>query len=50
MDYLYGKLNKEIEKAYYEGLTTETAKVTVDNINSTIKVDVSALLWTDFNL
>jgi hypothetical protein len=40
MDYLYGKLNNEIEKVYYEGKDTDTASVTVDNKKCTISVNV----------
>ena len=43
MDYLYGKLNKLVERQEYKGLTTDTAEVTVDNANSTIAVDVKYL-------
>lgn len=49
MDCLYGKLNTEVEKVYYEGLKSNTAEVVVDNTNSTIKVDVNAMLWAEFN-
>lgn len=38
---IYGKLNKKIETLYYEGLESDTAIVTVDNNNKTIKVDVT---------
>lgn len=40
MDYLYGKLNKEVEKSIYHGVNTETAEITIDNANMTISVDV----------
>ena len=40
MDYLYGKLNREVEKVLYKGLTTETAEVIVNNVDSTISVNV----------
>lgn len=43
MDYLYGKLNKLVERQEYKGLTTDTAEVTVDNANNTIAVDVKYL-------
>lgn len=38
--YIYGKLNKELEKVIYEGSSSESAIVTVDNINRKISVDV----------
>lgn len=38
--YLYGKLNKELELATYEGLKTDTTETTVDNTDMTIAVDV----------
>lgn len=37
---LYGKLNKEIQIYNYEGVETDTAKVTVDNKTQDISVDV----------
>ena len=40
MDYLYGKLCQYIEEREYSGGTTDTAKVTVNNRDNTIKVDV----------
>lgn len=43
MDYLYGKLNKLVERQEYKGKTTDTAEVTVDNANNTIAVDVKYL-------
>ena len=43
MDYLYGKLNKLVERQEYKGLTTDTTEVTVDNANNTIAVDVKYL-------
>ena len=39
-DYLYGKLNKEVEQVLYKGSDTDTAKVNIDNTNYTISVDV----------
>lgn len=39
-EFLYGKLNKEVEQVLYKGADTDTAKVNVDNNNSTISVDV----------
>lgn len=38
--YLYGKLNKELEKSTYSGSTTETAETVVDNAEMTIRVNV----------
>ena len=43
MDYIYGKLNQEVEKLKYKGKVTDTASVHVDNRNSTISVDVSGV-------
>lgn len=40
LDYLYGKLNKEVEYLQYKGENTQTAAVTVDNETNTIQVDV----------
>ena len=40
MDYIYGKLNQEVEKLKYKGKVTDTASVHVDNRNGTISVDV----------
>lgn len=41
--YLYGKLNQEVEKQQYKGLTTNTAEVIVDNIENTIKANVKQM-------
>lgn len=41
MDYLYGKLNKSLEKANYTGGETETADVRVSD--SIIYVDVKGV-------
>lgn len=43
MDYIYGKLNKKVEKQVYKGLTTGTAETYVDNVNSTIRVNITEL-------
>lgn len=43
MDYIYGKLNQEVEKLKYKGKATDTASVYVDNRNGTISVDVSGV-------
>ena len=40
MDYLYAKLNWEIEKVEYEGLDTETANTVVNNSTREISVNV----------
>ena len=42
MDYIYGKLNQEVEKLKYKGKVTDTATVNVDNKNGTISVDVNS--------
>lgn len=39
-DYLYGKLNKELELAEYTGKESDTASVEIDNNKHTIKVDI----------
>ena len=41
MDYIYGKLNQQVEKLKYKGKSTNTADVIIDNKNSTISVNVS---------
>ena len=41
--YLYGKLNKELEKSVYHGESTETADTIVDNAEMTIKVNVKSV-------
>ena len=38
--FIYGKLNKEVEFTEYKGLKTRTANVIVDNANLTIAVDI----------
>ena len=40
MEYLYGKLNKEIQSVKYTGGETGTAVVNVDNVKKVITVDV----------
>lgn len=40
MDYIYSKLNKQVETATYQGRTTSTAEVIVDNINYVVSVNV----------
>ena len=40
MDYIYGKLNLEVEKLFYTGTNTETAKTVVNNDDLSIQVDV----------
>ena len=42
MDYIYGKLNQQVEKLKYKGKKTDTATVHVDNKNGTISVDVNS--------
>ncbi len=44
MNYIYGKLNYEVQKVEYEGERTETADVSVDRVNNKIAVDVLKLL------
>lgn len=41
MDYIYGELEKSVQKINYKGVTSDTADVIVDNINNTIKVDIN---------
>lgn len=41
MDFLYGELNKLVEKQVYQGKNTDTASVDVDNVDSTISVKVN---------
>lgn len=41
--YLYGKLNQEVEKQQYKGLTTNTVEVIVDNVENTIKANVKQM-------
>lgn len=45
--YLYGKLNKEVEKKTYKGLPSSTADTTVNDADSTIKVDVKESIILD---
>lgn len=40
MEYIYGKLNKQLEQSVYKGINTDTASITIDNKEKTIKVDV----------
>lgn len=40
MDYLYGKLNFEVEKVDYTGVSSSTANIAIDKKEATIKVDV----------
>ena len=42
MDYIYGKLNQQVQKLKYKGKKTDTATVNVDNKNGTISVDVNS--------
>ena len=44
MDYIYGKLNQQVEKLKYKGKKTDTATVNIDNKNGTISVDVNTYL------
>ena len=43
MDYIYGKLNQEVEKLKYKGKVTDTTSVYGNNKNCTISVDVSGV-------
>lgn len=45
--YLYGKLNKEAEKKTYKGLSSSTTDTTVNDADSTIKVDVKESIILD---
>ena len=40
MNYLYGKLNKELEYVKYSGEDTDTVNITVDNNDNIIKADI----------
>ena len=40
MDYIYGELQKAVEKVTYEGLDSKTAAVVVDNEKNTIQVNI----------
>ena len=40
MDFLYGELNKLVEKQVYIGKDTETVKMDVDNVDATISANV----------
>ena len=40
MDYIYGELQKAVEKVTYEGLHSKTAAVIVDNEKNTIQVNI----------
>ena len=40
MDYIYGKLNFEVEKMYYTGIDTETTETIINNDDLSIQVDV----------
>jgi len=41
--YLYGKLNQEVERQQYKGLTTDTVEVIVDNAENTISANVKQM-------
>jgi hypothetical protein len=40
VNYLYGKLNKELEYVKYSGEDTDTVNITVDNTDNIIKADI----------
>ena len=42
-NYFYGKLSNSVEQVEYNGATTSTAVVTIDNKNRTIAVDIKPL-------
>ena len=39
MNYLYGKLNKELEYVKYSGEDTDTVNITVDNTDNTFDLN-----------
>lgn len=41
LDYLYGKLNKEVEERKWKGLATPEASVKIDEVENTISVDIT---------
>lgn len=41
--YLYGKLNQEVERQQYKGLTADTVEVIVDNVENTISANVKQM-------
>lgn len=45
MDYIYGKLNKTLEKVEYEGLDTGSLRIVVDNEARTIKAEASVEVY-----
>lgn len=40
MDFIYGKLNKQVVPVNYDGLTSDTSTTVVNNTDRTIKVNV----------
>lgn len=50
MDYIYGELSKSVQKVTYTGVESDTAKVTVDNDNNTIKVDVDKFSFDSLDI
>jgi hypothetical protein len=40
-DYLYGKLNKEVEERKLKGLSTPGARVVIDDVENTIRVELT---------
>ena len=45
MDYIYGKLNKTLEKVEYERLDTGSLRIVVDNEARTIKAEASVEVY-----
>lgn len=51
MDYIYGKLNKEVVTRSYKGGTTDSSQVRIDNTTNTIYVDTqSSIVDTELNI
>ena len=49
MDYIYGELNKEVEKNQYTGSSTRTATAIVDNSTNIISVNVDPIIEQEIN-
>lgn len=41
LDYLYGKLNKELEQRRFKGITTAETRTVIDEVENTIKVELT---------
>lgn len=48
MDYIYGKLNKEVEQVTYSGGTTSSATVNIDHKTNTIYVDTQSSVVDEY--